>query len=210
MKIRIVPYLLVICTVVLMGCSSKDSSPKDHPDTASEVASETKADVGTDEGTSSVDTVPSPPTIQLQYLKGTSDTTSPDGSVPYEMGVEVLVKRTIDHANNTITEESWHGQEHRITYLTLREGTLIFDSIDKDETFGGTMTFETKDWAHGSVVYDIKMLDGSGSLSGTGVWEGQTYKTDKLFSDASENPKAKIVEILNTISEEDYLASVPN
>ena len=149
------------------------------------------------------------PEVVIQYMQGRMQTSSPDGATPYGPPLDVLVKRTVDEANGSIVEESWHGTEARISRLTLRSGTLIFDATDDANSFSGTMTFETQDWLKGNVTYDINMTDNSGRLTGTGTWSEETYSTDKLFSDPSGAPQAKIVESLTLISEAEFLAARP-
>jgi hypothetical protein len=158
---------------------------------------------------SAVDPATSSLSPVVQYLKGKMMTTSPDGAIPYGPPSEVLAKRTIDQASGTIVENSWHGKEEHKTMFVLRSGTMVFDVGDETKTFEGTVILKTKDWLRGSVSYDIKMLDQSGTLTGTGEWTGDTYSTNKLFLDSSGTAKARMTETLKLITEADFLAAIP-
>ena len=120
-----------------------------------------------------------------------------------------MAKRTIDQASGQIVEDSWHGEEHHKTLFKVRSGTAVFDVSDEKKTFEGTVTFQTNDWLRGSVSYDIKILDQSGTITGTGVWAEDTYTTNKLFSDPTGTPRARMTETLTIITKEDFLASIP-
>ena len=136
-------------------------------------------------------------------------TTSPDSATRYGPPVEVLAKRTIDRARGEIVEDSGHGKEHHKTLFRLRAGTLVFDVSDEKKTFEGTVTFQTRDWLRGSVSYDIKMLDHSGTITGPATWADNTSSTNKLFSDPTGTPRARMTETPKTVAEEDFLASIP-
>ena len=216
MKTRLDLCLLIICSVVFMGCATAKNTTQDTANdtaedtaegTAEGTASDTAGDSIEDTNMDSKDTDPLSPIVQ--YLKGQMNTTSPDGTVTYGPPVQVSAKRTIDPGNNTIVEDTWHDQENHKTLATLRPGTLIFDVSDEAKTFEGTITFQTEDWLLGSLTYNINMADGSGTLTGTGVWEGDTYKTNKMFSDPTGTPSAKITETLTIITEEEFLAAIP-
>ena len=145
----------------------------------------------------------------FQYLRGTSTTTSPEGILFEE--VEVLVKRTITYAAGTIVEETLHGAEPRRTLFTLRPGTLIFNVSDEANTFTGTVSFASGDWLSSDVTYNITLTGQyPGSLTGTGVWVGDTYTTDKAFANADGVVEARIAEVLRVIQEEEYSASLPD
>jgi len=144
-----------------------------------------------------------------QFLQGTFETTSPDGSVTYE-AVDVLAQRTIDSAAGTIVEDTFHGDEPRTTIFTLQPGTLIFDVTDEDNTFAGTITFESDDWVGSNVTYDLEIFgDYPGSITGTGIWQADTYITDKEFANPMGTIEARTVEVLTVISEEQYAAALP-
>ena len=149
------------------------------------------------------------PTTTIQYLKGQMITTSPDGSTPFGPPVQVLAKRTIDSTRGEIVEDTWHGKEQHKTILRLRAGSFSFDASDENKTFEGLMTFQSDDWLRGSVTYNIKMVDHSGTITGTGAWSGDTYSTNKLFADPSGTPRARMTETLQTITKEEFLASIP-
>ena len=183
MTIRTIQSLWTICTLLMTACATVPTTTKN----------------------SAVET----PSLAVHFLKGQMLTTSPDGATPYGPPVEVLAKRTIDPARGEIVEESWHGKEHHKTLFRLRADTLSFDVSDGQKTFEGTVTFQTDDWLRGSVTYDIKMLDHSGAITGTGIWAGDTYSTNKLFSDPTGTPRARMTETLKIITQEDFLASIP-
>ena len=147
----------------------------------------------------------SSPTIQ--FLKGQMLTTSPDGETPYGPPVDVIARRAIDAAKGLIVEDSWHGGEHHRTTMTLRAGTSIFDAHDDKKTFEGTLTFEDSDWLRGGVTYDIALSDQSGTITGTGDWEGDTYRTTKVFSDPTGVQRAKMSETLTLITEAEFDAA---
>ena len=149
------------------------------------------------------------PSVTIQYLKGKMFTTSPDGTTPYGPPVEVLAKRTVNPDNGEIVEDTWHGKEYHKTLFRLRADTLSFDVTDEKKTFEGTVTFLSDDLLRGSVVYEIKMLDHSGTLTGTGTWAGGTYSTKKLFSDPTGTPRARMTETLQTVTKEVFLLSIP-
>jgi hypothetical protein len=183
MTFRTIQYLSIICTILMTACAT-------GPTTTNNSAVET-------------------PSLAVHYLRGQMLTSSPDGATPYGPAVEVLAKRTTDLARGEIVEDSWHGKEHHKTFFRLRAGTLVFDVSDEKKTFEGTVTFQTRDWLRGSVSYDIKMLDHSGTITGTGTWAGDTYSTNKLFSDPTGTPRARMTETLKIVAKEDFLASIP-
>jgi len=183
--------------------TSSDADVAAPADAATDTA-ETSSSDGTADGDSE-----DASSVVVQFLQGTSTTTSPDGSIPYEGPTPVLAKRTVDATNGTILEESWHGGEYRKNLATLRPGTLIFDVSDEGKTYEGTLTFATEDWVYGSVTYDIAMATGNGTITGTGVWDNGTYTTDKMYSENGA-AVAKIVESLGTITEDAFLAAIPN
>ena len=160
----------------------------------------------TDQADTQADTqAPGP---SFQYLQGTSKTTSADGTMTYEE-VDVLAKKTIDSAIGTIIEDTQHGSEIRRTVFTQQPGTLIFDVMDEENTFSGTVTFESDDWAMSNVTYDLEIYgDYPGTLTGTGTWESDTYSTDKAFSNPNGVVEARTTEVLIIISEEDYSAAL--
>ena len=93
--------------------------------------------------------------------------------------------------------------------MTLRAGTTNFDANDEKNSFAGTLTFESQDWLRGGVTYDITMTDKSGTIRGTGAWDGDTYRTSKVFSDPTGTPRAKMSESLTLITEAEFLALTP-
>ena len=175
--------IVFVGTIVMMGCATA------NPNVETKVADE--------------------PSATIQYLKGQMFTTSPDGATPYGPPVDVLAKRTIDPARGEIVEDTWHGKEHHKTLFRLRADTLSFDVSDEKKTFEGVVTFQSDDWLRGSVNYAIELLDQSGTITGTGTWAGDTYSTNKLFSDPTGTPRARMTERLQTITEEDFVASTP-
>lgn len=183
MTIRMIQTLSINCMILMTACAPV------HMNTQSSV----------------VET----PSLAVHYLKGQMLTTSPDGAAPYGPPVEVLAKRTIDRARGVIVEDSWHGKEHHKTLFRLRADTLSFDVSDSKKTFEGTVTLQTDDWQRGTVIYDIKMLDHSGTITGTGIWAGDTYSTNKLFSDPTGTPRARMTETLKIITKKDFLHSIP-
>jgi len=145
----------------------------------------------------------------VQYLQGTFQTTSPDGGVTYEE-VDVLAEKIIDSAAGTIVEYTLHGDEVRTTFFTLQPGTRIFDVTDEENTFSGTMTFETDDWATSDVTYDLEIFGQyPGTMTGSGVWEADTYITDKLFANPAGTVEARTTEVLTIIGEDEYSAALP-
>ncbi len=145
----------------------------------------------------------------VQYLQGTFETTSPDGGMTYE-AVDVLAKKTIDSAAGTIVEYTLHGDEFRTTFFTQRPGTLIFDVTDEENTFSGTMTYEADDWATSDVTYDLEIFGQyPGTITGSGVWEADTYITDKVFTNSSGTVEARTTEVLTLIGEDEYSTALP-
>ncbi|MEE2779364.1 MAG: hypothetical protein VYE15_02495 [Myxococcota bacterium] len=187
MTLRIAHALALFCLMAMAGCATAPASTQ-------ESVTETTAEA---------------PAVAVQYLQGEMVTTSPDGATPFGPPTPVIVKRVIDGAKGQILEDSWHGGEHHKSTMTLRAGTLIFDATNDKKTYEGTMTFATEDWLRGSVTYDIKMSDQSGTLTGTGAWEGDTYNTVKVFSDPTGTPQAKMTEALTIITEEAFNAAAP-
>ena len=53
------------------------------------------------------------------------------------------------------------------------------------------------------------ILPSSDPITGTGVWDNGTYTTDKMYSENGA-AVAKIVESLGTITEDAFLAAIPN
>jgi len=208
--------IVLFCLIALLGCekdnatettvsdatASTQADSTETPSTEAEDASENEEEVTE----SAEDTVEEEEEAEpvVQYLQGTSTTTSPDGNIVYEE-VDVLAKRTMDFAAGSIVEDTLHGDELRKTFFTQQPGTLIFDVTDEEGTFSGTVVFETEDWAGSNVTYDFELFgDFPGTLTGTGVWEGDTYTTDKEFANEAGVLEAKIEEVLTVISEEDY------
>lgn len=187
MRPRLLHTATSICLVALLGCGSEKGT--DQVD---------------DSATDEIEINP-----QIQYLQGTFETTSPDGSMTYE-AVDVLAQRTIDSVAGTIVEDTFHGDEVRKTFFTLQPGTLIFNVTDEENTFSGTVEFESDDWVSSNVTYDLETFgDYPGTITGTGVWEAETYITDKVFANSEGAIEAQIVEVLTVISEEEYSAALP-
>ncbi len=134
-------------------------------------------------------------------------TTSPDGSQVYGPPVAVLAKRVIDVQNGTIVEDSWHDGEHHHSIFTLQAGTQVFDVRDEGDTFKGTVTYAAADWTQSAATYAIEMTDGSGAIAGTGLWKDGVYETDKVFSDPTKTPQARIKESLKLISKNAFEAA---
>jgi hypothetical protein len=53
------------------------------------------------------------------------------------------------------------------------------------------------------------MLDQSGTITGTGTWSGDTYNTNKLFSDPTGTAQARMTESLRVITEDEFLNATP-
>jgi len=182
MHLRFLHTTATACLLTFLGCSSNEATD----DTANE------------------ETGP-----QFQYLQGTSETTSPNGAMIYEE-VDVLAKKTIDSIAGTIVEDTLHGDEARKTFFTLQPGTLIFDVTDEENSFSGTVTFESDDWAKSNLTYNLELFgDYPGTLTGTGTWEADTYITDKEFADPEGVVQARTTEELTLITEEEYSAALP-
>jgi hypothetical protein len=141
-----------------------------------------------------------PASSTTQYLVGEATSTSPDGSTPYGPPVAVRATRQIDADGGEIVEDSWHGAEHHRSLFKQRPDTLVFDVRDEGDSFKGTITFGSADLSKASVTYAIEMTDGSGSLHGTGSWNGNTYSTNKMFSDPTGTPRARIRETLTLVT----------
>jgi len=135
MRLRFLPAAASICLIALLGC-------------------------GSEEGPEQIDLSPTEEVEMgpsIQYLQGTSETTSPDGSVTYET-VDVLAQRTIDSVAGTIVEHTVHGDEIRRTFFTLQPGTSTFDVTDEENSFSGTVAFESDDWVSSNVTYDLEVF----------------------------------------------------
>ncbi|MGB0590637.1 MAG: hypothetical protein ACPGU1_13245 [Myxococcota bacterium] len=144
-----------------------------------------------------------------QYLVGEASSSSPDGKTPFGPPIAVRASREINLTAGTIVEHSWHRGEHHQSFFTRRGETLVFDVRNEKDSYHGTVTFSSADIAKASVTYNIAMTDGSGTLTGTGAWSGHTYRTDKIFSDPTGTPRARINETLTMVTKKafDVMAS---
>ena len=138
---------------------------------------------------------------------GESIQTSPDGATPFGPPIQVRGMRKINTAEGTIIERSWHQGKHYTSLKTRQGDTNTFELSDEGNTYSGTVTFASEDWARASMTYDIKMNDGSGTLTGTGSWEGDRYTTHKIFSDPTGTPQVRIVDNLKLVTKEAFEAA---
>ncbi|MBW2700723.1 MAG: hypothetical protein JRF33_07860 [Deltaproteobacteria bacterium] len=139
------------------------------------------------------------------YYSGAVLTTSPDGETPLGPPVKVLAKRLLLPAENKIVEEVWLGDKHIITTLLRQEGGSIFKATDAGATFEGTLSFTGEDWEWNRWTYDIRLLDGSGKITGRGskTQEGRLI-IEKMFIDPRGLPRARIMEDHKPISQKTF------
>ncbi len=72
------------------------------------------------------------------------------------------------------------------------------------------MTFEADDWATSDVTYDLEIFGQyPGTITGSGVWEADTYITDKVFTNSSGTVEARTTEVLTLIGEDEYSTALP-
>lgn len=139
---------------------------------------------------------------------GESATTSPDGSTPYGPPKFVVARWVMEASGNRLVEDTWHSGEHFRSVFVRRPNTLIFDVADDGKIFSGTVTFaiapDTGQWNRSAMTYALKMLDGSGTVTGTARWDGDALKTNKVFADPANVAKARIRDSLQVISKDEF------
>mgnify|MGYP007063409567 CR=1 FL=1 len=147
----------------------------------------------------------------VQHLRGEAITTSPDGATPYGPPKAILARWVMSAGGDALVEDAWHGADHFRSVFTRRPGGLVYDVADDAKTFNGTVTFAvTPEGAGGdraAMTYEIRMTDGSGTLTGTAEWEADVLKTDKLFSDGTQTARARIRESLKVITQAEFDAA---
>lgn len=149
------------------------------------------------------------PAANTQYYYGEVIISSPDGKIPYGKSVS-LIKRTVDPANNTISEIVLQPprdpkQKPKDINTTLKriESSNVFFASDDEKTFEGKLTFTGSEWSWNNWTYDIKLADGS-KLDGVGVLDSAGIKTQKTFYKPDGKASILIKEDVKSISSAEY------
>ncbi len=147
-------------------------------------------------------------TQAVQYFMGQTATTSPDESTPYGPPKALVARWVMNGSGDRIVEDTWHGGEHFRSVFIRRPNTLVFDVNDDGKVFSGTVTFAITtgkgQWNRSAMTYALKMLDGSGTVTGSAQWEDDVLKTNKVFSDPANVPKARIRDSLQVITKDEF------
>ncbi len=144
--------------------------------------------------------------VAVSYYSGEMLTTSPDGSIPYGPPKKSLVKRTIDTKNHTITELVYHGNKVFEARMVRDDGPLDYKASDPDGSYSGTISFVGQNVKKSDWTYDLKMSDGSGSITGEGKIDAKSIETTKYFTDPSGEKQVRITDQLTRISRGDFEA----
>lgn len=149
------------------------------------------------------------PEATTKFYFGEVIMSSPDGKIPYGKSVS-LIKRTVDPANNTISEivlqpprDPKQKPKDINTILKRVESSNVFSAADDEKKFEGKLTFTGSEWSWNNWTYDIKLADGS-KLDGVGVLDASGIKTQKTFYKPDGKASILIKEDVKLISSAEY------
>ncbi|MCA9615062.1 MAG: hypothetical protein KC586_20035, partial [Myxococcales bacterium] len=142
--------------------------------------------------------------LPVELFVGERVTTSPDGSVPYGPPAPTVARRVYDADHHRVLEDVFYdGSLHRTT-LELDLAASSCSATDEASSFEGTIHFRGDDpfrWE--SWTYDLRMSDGSGTITGEGARSAEGFHSTKTFSAGGE-PRARIRETFRQVEQAEF------
>ncbi len=156
--------------------------------------------------TPQTETTPAPST---SYFYGEVRLLSADGTKLYQQH-HTLIKRALHPAKGTIEEEVYWDDKpnqisHHPTVLTQTDNPHIFSIQDPENAYGGTVTYQGSLWKWDRWTYDIRFLDGSGTIRGNGaLTQNGGFRTHKEFVLPNGDLQIQIQESVSPISAQKF------
>lgn len=123
---------------------------------------------------------------RVEHYVGGGRVSDLDETIGYfEMKVIAYEKTIRPGANQLLERVYQEGRDFEVT-MTRREGGAVFDVVDRDDGYDGTLTFEGAEWDWNTWAYDLNLKEPVGSVTGTGSVTAETLETNKVYE--PENP----------------------
>ena len=185
---RIVMRPLV--TILLVGLASVAYAQPQVPDAATKSA--VKADALPD---------------LIEYYRGESQDSSPDGKVLYGIPRVMLLKRVISPSKKTITEFVNVGLKIFRRVLTQVDNTAVFKIDAVPATHKGTITFSGEAWKWKQWTYAVDLLR-VGSMVGTASLVGEVLKINHKISGPKGSATGQSRQNLKRVKSNEYLVAL--
>ena len=115
------------------------------------------------------------------YYTGTTEMAPPESKEPRNPR-PYIVERTVDPEEHQLVEKVLVHGTMTATTMTATADPNVFTATDENKSFTGTITYKGKPWAWTSWHYDLKMADGSGTISGDATVTDDNIDTVKRFA----------------------------
>ena len=145
----------------------------------------------------------------IEYYRGQSQDSSPDGKVLYGIPRVMLLKRVISPSKKSITEFVNVGLKTFRRVLSQVDDTKVFKIKSVPFTHQGTITFTGPSWRWKQWAYTVDLLR-EGSMIGTATEKGKILKIQLHISGPKGKATGLVRQNLKRVKSNEYLAALRN
>lgn len=143
----------------------------------------------------------------IEYYRGESQGSSPDGKVLYGVPRVMLLKRVISPSKKMITEFVNVGLKAFRRVLSQVDDSVVFKIESVPFTHKGTITFAGEAWQWKQWTYAVDLLR-VGSMVGTAILEGEVLKINHKISGPKGSATGQSRQNLKRVKSNEYLVAL--